>query len=602
MKTRLALFSLLSLAILLFLHPGPAYAAESGGTLRLGFNEPLTLDPALASYSNEIGIGSQVMEGLTRLDENLQVAPAIASSWSSPDAMTWKFNLRHDVKFHNGRPVRAVDFVYSWNRAKTAGGPYAGVFNKIASFTAQGKYTFVVTLVNPNAGFPVEATLAIYWVIPQESAATLATNPVGTGPFKFVRWVPGKKIVLEANAEYYDGAPYLDGIQYNFYGTLDQEWAAFQKEKLDITRIPVSQWQAYKDDPHTVSKSTMYTRGIGFKNQAIPDLKVRKAFQRAIDRASIAADPAVWPYSPGQPLAHGVVSPGKGSYDNSDINVPYDPTLALNLLASAGWTDTNGDHILDNGSGTKLSIVLPDSTDPASHAFYQAIADDLANIGGSGVGAQVSLSTSFQALTAVGISWVSDYPDPEADLSPYATGGFYAVRIQYSSAAFDNYLNTARATLDQTARNTSFHSADEQAVIKDAIVLPIYYGSMVPILTRPYVHDLVITSLDYEVAVLKNVWLTQPPDKPQLLKPGNGTTTTKPKLKLDWTDSDGIAYYEAELHRDAKKGALIANPKPELSEVKTPKLQTGTSYFWRARACNAERCSGWTKWWSFSRQ
>lgn len=601
MKRFVTLGGLYFVLALLALSSTPAVsAAESGGVLRIPFTEPATLDPAQLTWNYEAGIAMQVLEGLTGLDQNLNTIPAIAESWSaSPDAKTWTFSLRQNVFFHNGRQVLAKDFVYSWNRAKSGGGVYANLFDNIASFSAKSDFKFVVKLKAPHASFPTQLVMPIFYIIPKEAASTIATNPVGTGPFKFVKWTAGKKIVLTRNDNYYGSVAYLQGVEYRFYTDTDAEWTDFQANQLDITRIPPSEWATYKNDPNTMTHSLMVTFGLGFKFSTYPDVNVRKAFQRAIERAAIAADPALWPYDPGRQVATGVVSPGKGSYDNSDILIPYDPAEALDLLDDAGWMDTDDDGILDNGAGTNLTAVIPDSISPSGHALYQRIADDLSNIGGSGVGVSVTLSTTFGEQTIFSTGWSSDYPDPENDLLPYETNGIFAARLGYSSAAFDDALNEGRATLDETTRNAAFHDAETQLVLDDACDLPIYYVVMVPILKKNYVHDLVVTAQGYEYIQFKYAWLTQPPPVPKLKSPANGSTINTRRPTLDWRNSAGTNYYILELRQDSKKGTLIANPQPTISEHHTDKLAVKHSYFWRVRACNAEICSAWSAWWSF---
>jgi ABC-type transport system substrate-binding protein len=165
---------------------------QSGGTLRVPLlAEPTTLDPAVMHPRTDYGIGLQIFEGLVQLDQSNNVIPGIASSWSSPDGIVWTFHLRNDVYFHNGRQVKAGDFVFSWNRARNAGGVYAIMFDDISSFSAPANFTFVVSLTQPSATFPARVTMLPFAVIPSEAASTMGTNPVGTGPFKFVSWTAG---------------------------------------------------------------------------------------------------------------------------------------------------------------------------------------------------------------------------------------------------------------------------------------------------------------------------------------------------------------------------------------------------------------------------
>ena len=479
---------------------------QSGGTLRFPIVEnPATLDPAVMNTPSEYAIALQIFEGLVQLDQNNNVIPGIASSWSSPDAIVWTFNLRGNAYFHNGRQVTAADFVYSWERAKNAGGFYDYLFDEIASLSAPDDFTFVVTLTIPLATFPARVTMPVFTAIPSEAAATIETNPVGTGAFKFVSWT-ADQITLQKYPNYYGSPAYLDAIEFKIYADSNAAWADFQASNLDLTSIPAGQWNAVKADPNVITGTTMVMQAYGFDFSVFPDVRVRKAFQRAINRPAIASTPVVWPYDP-LPLANGVVSPGKGAYDNSAIVIPYNPTEALSLLASAGWTDTNADGILDNGAGTDLSVVLQDLTSPGSHATALAIYNDLKDIGGTGVGAAVTMTTDRSLATVEQWGWISDYPSPDNDLLPFETGDLFASRMNYTSAAFDYYLSSALATLSETTRNGSFYSADVQVVLNDAALIPLYYRSMTPVLKKPNVRDLLFTgSVDLQFP-LKYAWL-----------------------------------------------------------------------------------------------
>ena len=503
----LALF-LMIIAFTLFIQPTFATGPVTGGVLRFPNVEPGTLDPALLSYSTEVAIAQQIFDGLTQFDPDGNLAPAIASAWSvSPDVRTFTFTLRSDAYFHNGRQVKAGDFVYSWNRASSLGGGYADIFSNVYTFTALSDFVFRVTLTNTQSSFLSYTTLPIFFVIPSENASTIGTQPVGTGPFKFVSWTPGAsgKIVLQANPTYYGGTPYLARVEYKFYPTIDSQWADFQAKNLEVSQIPTTTWNSVKTDPNVITESIMMMYGFGIDNAAFPDVNVRRAFQQAVDRVGIVTDPTVSNYGALE-LAHGVVSPGKGTYDNSDINISYNPTNSLSLLAAAGWTDTNHDGILDNGTGTNLTILLYGS----NTQVRQRIVNDLSNIGGKGAGALVSVTTT---VNAPGIKmrisgWYSDIPDPENDLLPYVTNGLVASRLHYNSAIFNAFYNSGQASLDINTRNAAFHLADYQVVITDATWAPIYYGAMTPVMKKPYVNGLQYSHLvGHPMAPLRLVWL-----------------------------------------------------------------------------------------------
>lgn len=493
--------------------PSPVAAADTGGILRWAMTTmPQTLDPALVNQIDDIIIAKQIYDGLTELDSDLQVIPAIASSWSaSPDAKTWTFNLRRDVRFHNGRSVTASDFVYSWNRVKNTSGPWAVLFNSITTLSAPSDFTLVVGLVKPDVTFPNKVTTVAFAVVPSEAAATLGTNPVGTGAFKFVSWTAGSKIVLERNSDYFKRVPALVGAEIISYPDLDAAWADFQAGRLDLTQIPTSQWNSIKADPNVIAGGFDRMLGMGIDNAVFPDVRVRQAFGLAINRAAIVADPVVSTYDPVQ-LATGVVLPGTDSYNNSDILVPYDPDQALRLLAAAGWRDTNGDGILDNGAGTNLQITMVEPTAPNRRAVLQAIVNNLANIGGKGVGVAVTrvpLPWNAPGVNLYWIGWARDWPDAGSDLLAYAHNLALAHHFHYKSAAFDLDYDTALATFDESVRNAWYHSAEVQLINADATYLPFFYDRRPPAMKKSYVHGLHFTGTYGLFFSLKDVHMTK---------------------------------------------------------------------------------------------
>src|SRR5581483_11602835 len=144
-----------------------------------------------------------------------------------------------------------------------------------------------------------------------------------------------------------------------------------------------------------------------------------------------------------------------------------------------------------------------------------------------------------------------------------------------------------RATLDEAARNAAFHSADAQLVLTDAVVVPLYYHKMWPLVKQGYVHDLVITPQGSDAIAFKTVWLTQTPPKPQLLTPANGAVIKNKTPKLDWKDSTGATYYNLELRLNSSTSKLIANPQLNVSEYKPAAPLAKKTYVWRVQACNA---------------
>src|SRR5262245_40555573 len=208
--------------------------AKFGGIYRqmLGDN-PSTLDPAFVTDIYSRTVINQLFDGLVQFDPHLNVIPAIAEFWeASQDGRTWTFSLRRGVKFHHGREVTAQDFVYSFTRLLhvNSSGPVTDLFEhiqgakefmqgktpRIQGLKALDRYTFQMALEEPIASLLAVLGVTNAAVVPREEVERLGEHfghaPVGTGPFKFVRWVPNQEIVLEANDHYYEGRPFLDAV------------------------------------------------------------------------------------------------------------------------------------------------------------------------------------------------------------------------------------------------------------------------------------------------------------------------------------------------------------------------------------------------------
>lgn len=189
-------------------------------------SDPRGLDPAYVDDGESANPIVNIYDGLVRYKPgNTEIEPALATEWSSsPDGKEWTFKLRQGVKFHDGTPFNADAVVFSVSRQlppqRTDAMPYASfTFGPVQKVEKVDDYTVKFILSEPYA--PFLANLAMALAAPIVSPAAVEKygdkfieNPVGTGPFKFVEWKKGQQIVLEANKEYWDGAPKLDKLVY----------------------------------------------------------------------------------------------------------------------------------------------------------------------------------------------------------------------------------------------------------------------------------------------------------------------------------------------------------------------------------------------------
>ena len=180
---------------------------------------PAGLDPHVVPAFNTLQINKNIYEGLTAIDKDLKIVPSLATSWTiSKDGLSYRFKLKAGVKFHNGKPLGAADVVASLNRIRDAktGSPYASRLSMVKEIVAD-KGDVVINLNTPS--LPLVGQLEALAIVPAESvanAADLQKVPVGTGPFKFDKWVTDAYVSLVKNADYHmAGLPKLSGLKFN---------------------------------------------------------------------------------------------------------------------------------------------------------------------------------------------------------------------------------------------------------------------------------------------------------------------------------------------------------------------------------------------------
>ncbi|MCW3475074.1 ABC transporter substrate-binding protein [Limobrevibacterium gyesilva] len=331
-----------------------AAPAQAKDTLTLGMVlEPPHLDPTAgaASAIREVTYAN-IFEGLTRIDARGEVQPALAASWTvSPDGLTYTFKLRTGVKFHDGTPFDCGIVKFSYERAVAPDSVNAqkGLFEPIAGTACPDPATAVVTLKRPAAGFLFGMGWGDAVMVAPNSVATNKTNPIGTGPFRFTRWVKGDRVEMVRNADYWGEKPKLAAATFRFIADPSAATAAVMAGDLDAyPNFPAPEaLDAIRKDPRfTVRVGTTAGKTIlALNNDRKPfsDLRVRRALAYAVDRAALID--ALSSY--GKPIGSHYI-PGDPGYVDLTGAYPYDPAKAKALLAEAGVKP-----------GTEMVIKLP---------------------------------------------------------------------------------------------------------------------------------------------------------------------------------------------------------------------------------------------------
>jgi ABC-type transport system substrate-binding protein len=355
-----------------------AVQPQTGGTLVYAAGaDPDSLDPPNTDSNPGEAVGRMMYNYLVKFDAKLNIVPDLATSWTqSKDGLTWSFKLRKGVKFHDGTPFDAAAVKYNLDRFLGGEKPLKAslhapiiksvevVDNATVKFTLKVPFAFFLNNLAHSASGMVSPTAHKKW------GKDLTLHPVGTGPFKFVEWVRGDRVVVERNADYFDGKARLDKV---IVRTIKEDSArvlGLEAGDYDLAvRIPPEEVPRLMREGRVRVYAEQSNRAlrIAINNQKKPldNVKVRLALNYAIDKESIVKNiyqnlAAVIPNVAG-PLLTGY-APVKG--------IPYDPAKAKQLLAEAGYPN-----------GIDLTIWTPKGRYLKDYELSQAVQQQLAAVG-----------------------------------------------------------------------------------------------------------------------------------------------------------------------------------------------------------------------------
>jgi len=338
--------------------PGP------GGTLiwRIGA-EPGTLNPITATDAYEQLINSFILESLVGQDiKTGEIEPALAESWEvGEDKVTFTFHLRKDATFHDGHPVDADDVIHSMDLimdpkvdAPVLRSYYSDMesYQKIDDHTVRIRWKKPYFLALEFAGGVPVMPKHIIDDGTDFNKHPYGRKPIGSGPYKFVKWDTGQRIVVEKNEDYWGDKPYLERIQWKIITGDEVALQVLKKGEIDfLQRLSPTLWvrrasserfmeqfnKLYYDYP------TYNYIGWNLRKPMFQDKRTRQALTMLLNREVIKKEV----YHNLATIADGPFFP-KNGYDDPNIESwPYDPERAKTLLAAVGWADHDNDGILD---------------------------------------------------------------------------------------------------------------------------------------------------------------------------------------------------------------------------------------------------------------
>jgi oligopeptide transport system substrate-binding protein len=480
--------------------------------------DPPTMDPHLSGDAASAEYVVEIYSGLMAYDRDLNLVPDVAESYDvSADGLVYTFNLREDAQFQDGKPIRAEDFKWSFERAcdpatgSSTADTYLGDIvgcraklqgeaSEVTGVEVVDELTLRLTIDEPKGFFPAKMTYPTAYVLDREnveSGPEWFLEPNGSGPF-VLEDIDENIIILARNDAFYgDPKPTLERVIYLVNAPINsmtgyEESLAQLGLPEDVTydAIPIGVNDLSRaTDPNNplsqefVSTPELNVSYVGFNVDKPPfdDEKVRQAFNLALDKRRLVK----LVFQDTVPVANGIVPPTMPGYQNPDLSdYEFDPERALTLIAESSYGDPSElPEITLNVSGTGGSV------GPIIEAIVESYKQNL------GVEISVEQTPWPQFLAGLNqpdppyqmyqLGWIADYPDPQNFLEIL----FHTESAQnhggYSNLEVDTVLDQARGAPDQEARLALYQQA-EQMILDDAAWVPLYFG-VENWLVKPYV-------------------------------------------------------------------------------------------------------------------
>ncbi len=468
-----------------------------------------------------------IFNSLVKKDEKFDYVGELASNITrSPDGTVFTFNLRDNVKFHDGKSLSSadvkytLDLVFSSNFAKSASF-YEGTGDDKRSFIksveATDDKTVVVTLTKPWVG--LLSNLVPIAIIPKDSYESQKTHPVGTGPFKFIHYDNAQQVCdVEAFPEYWDGPSKITNVRVRVISDMNAMQAELRAGRVDIAPMPTSlspdAVKLLEQDPRlqvqSFTGSNVFLLTINTSAAPLDNVKVRQAIEYAIDRESMIKN-LLLGYGK---IAHSIIPEESWSY-TSGQKYSYDPAMSKKLLDEAGFKDPDGD-------GPKMRFDKPvvyklSGSSIAGRQYAGVIQNNLKEVGIPVEIQTPEQNTLFDELRRGNFQisytqWVGGNQDPIFYKDLFATSEIPTQtrpsrnRSRYSNKELDALLDEAVNTFDRQ-KSMELYAKIQDIVSREVPVIPLWYGSNIVIAKKTVGNIHVNASGDW--GFVKNLTVSQ---------------------------------------------------------------------------------------------
>ena len=450
---------------------------QDGGTIVRRLDTDIaTLNPVMATSRYDRLVANLLFSPLLNLDQNLRPIPGLAESWEvSDDGLVFTFKLNPKATFSDGKPVVASDVIFTLHKVldpQSEAVQISSGFEQVdmTKTHAIDEHTVAVTMKTPLA--PQLIRFNDLNIVPEhvynkgDFRNDFILTAVGSGPYRLVRRVPGKEVVVERRADYWATKPYAQTVVFKVINDHTTAWNALKRGDLDETMMVSDVWAHEHTRPELQDKIefrrfySLNSNYIAWNNRfpLFTDKRIRRSLAMCVNLDSVIND-----------LYHGTARAMSGPFppDNWAYNptvpvVPFDPAAAKRNFASLGWLDTNGDGVLDkNGKPFKFDFLVMAGSS-STIAFAQIFQAELKKIG---VDMNIVMLDASMAISRIltgnyeaaylGVDFDPD-PDPfqmlhSSQMPPHGQNFVF-----YSNPEADRLIDLGRREFDFTKRRDAY--------------------------------------------------------------------------------------------------------------------------------------------------
>jgi peptide/nickel transport system substrate-binding protein len=450
-------------------------------------SSPTNLDPRIGVDAQSERIDELIFDSLVKKDAHFSLQPDLATSWDTPNPLTYIFHLRTGVKFQNGQPFTARDVKWTLDTMRNHSvltSKYQA-YRNVASIDAPNSQTIVIHMKQPDAALLWNLSDGALGIVPYGSGRDFQRRPIGTGPFRFVSQELDKEVVLERNPLSWQTVPKIARLRFEVIPDEMTRALALRKSSADIASNALSPdmiWSMRNDKSLSVAESPgtiVQYLTFNLRDRYLRDTRVRQAIGYAVNRPLIIATLLRGMARP----ACSLLPPNHWAYTGDVAHYDYNPQRAQQLLDDAGYKP--------GPDGIRFHLTMNTSNDGGARELAMTLQQQLRAVGIALDVRSFEFATFYSDIShgsfgMYSLRWIGGNEDPDIFHYAFASASVPphgANRGDYSNANVDRLLQEAAAESDQAKRRILYVQV-QQTLAKDMPTLPLWFLDSVVIYNR----------------------------------------------------------------------------------------------------------------------